>query len=82
MKSLLQQLTELDSSPNPHRRGRLFESFVAQILEEEGYSVSINPKAAPPRQTDLFAIREEQSFLIEAKWLRKPTHVGQLSSVR
>lgn len=71
MKNLPQQLAELDKLRNPHRLGALFEPFVAQILEEEGYSVSRNPKTAQPRQTDLVAIREEQTFLIEAKWLRK-----------
>jgi hypothetical protein len=82
MKDLSEQLRDLDNARNPHRRGRLFEPFISQILEEEGYSVSFNPKSAPPRQTDLFALREEHSFLIEAKWLRKPAHVGHVSSVR
>jgi restriction endonuclease len=67
---------------NPHRRGRLFEPFVSQILEEEGYDVSFNPQSAPPRQTDLFASREGQSFLIDAKWFAKPIHVGHVSAVR
>ncbi len=82
MKDLLEQLSDLDNTRDPHRRGRRFEPFISQILEEEGYNVSFNPNSAPPRQTDLFALREEHSFLIEAKWLRKPTHVGQVSSVR
>jgi len=82
MKDLSEQLSDLDNTRNPHRRGHLFEPFISQFLEEEGYSVSFNPKSAPPRQTDLFALREEHSFLIEAKWLRKPAHVGHVSSVR
>lgn len=82
MKSLYQRLRELDDMRNPHRRGRLFEPFISQILEEEGFNVSLNPKSATPRQTDLFASREGQSFLVDAKWLRNPAHVGHVSAVR
>ena len=62
--SLAEELAELDRERNPHRRGRRFEAFLANLLEEEGYQVISNPKVAQPRQSDLIAEREGTFFLV------------------
>jgi hypothetical protein len=80
--TLKQELDSLDHVKDPHRRGRLFETFLAHVLEEDGFEVSFNPKSAIPRQTDLSAKRDQLYFLVEAKWLRKTVHIGQVSAVR
>jgi hypothetical protein len=80
--TLKQELHSLEKVKSPHRRGRLFESFLARLLEEDGFKVNSNPKAATPRQTDLSASRDQLYFLIEAKWMRKSVHVGYVSAVR
>jgi Holliday junction resolvase len=36
-------------------RGREFEAEVAKFLHAAGFDVTINAKAAKPRQTDIFA---------------------------
>lgn len=80
--SLKEDLDDLDRDTNPHRRGKRFEIFLANMLQEEGFKVTFNPKAAAPRQTDLSARREQLCFLVEAKWLRRSVHIGQISAVR
>jgi Restriction endonuclease len=80
--NLQEELERLELIKSPHRRGRLFETFLAQMLEEEGFNVTTNPKAATPRQTDLSAERESIFFLIEAKWLKKPATSDSVSGMR
>jgi hypothetical protein len=76
-----QELKELDRL-KPHVRGRRFESFIAAMLEEEGFEVTCNPKAATPRQTDLCAKLDQWFFIVEAKWHKRPLDVGHISDVR
>ena len=80
--NLQQKLEDLERHANPHRRGLLFQVFVTDLLEEEGFSVNVNPKIATPRQTDLLARRDKLFFLIEAKWIRKRVDVGHIASVQ
>jgi hypothetical protein len=80
--NLKQKLEDLERAKSPHRRGLLFEAFLAEMLEEESFAVSSDPKIAKPRQTDLYAERDDLSFLIEAKWWRNPIHTGHISAVR
>jgi hypothetical protein len=79
--SLERELNELDRTKNRSKRGPLFESFLANLLEAQGFDVTINPKTAKPRQTDLCAQLEDLFFIIEAKWQRKPLHIGDVSAV-
>lgn len=79
--NLQQELDELDRSEHHHKRGTLFEQFAAHLLEEHDFEVSLNPKAAPSRQTDLCAQSDGLFFIIEAKWRNKLLHVGDISPV-
>ncbi|HXC43831.1 MAG TPA: restriction endonuclease [Candidatus Dormibacteraeota bacterium] len=75
-------LNSLDQLKDRHERGSKFEEFVTQILEEEGFDVTFDPKVAKPRQTDLYAQRDELFFIVETKWQRKPLDVGHIDDVR
>jgi len=80
--SLEQELNELDRTENRHKRGTRFELFIAHLLEEQGFDVTINPQSARPRQTDLCAKHHEVFFIVEAKWKKKSLHTGDVSAVR
>jgi hypothetical protein len=80
--SLQSELDELDRFGDPHERGLQFESFVARMLEAEGFDVTRDPRIATPRQTDLCARRDELFFIIETKWQRDALHPGEISDVR
>jgi hypothetical protein len=77
-----QELNDLYRMREVFKRGRLFEQFIARLLEGQGFDVTINPKTAKPRQTDLCASRDGVFFIIEAKWQKKPVHVGGVSSAQ
>ncbi|MHB8659320.1 MAG: restriction endonuclease [Solirubrobacteraceae bacterium] len=62
------KLDELEESHNPHLRGGAFEQVVAEIFTRAGFDVVIDPEAAAPRQTDLYASDRREGYLIEAKW--------------
>jgi hypothetical protein len=80
--NLSEDLNDLEREDDPHRRGKRFETFLAQMLEREGFDVTHNPKSAQPLQTDLMARREQTFFIIEAKWTKKRIDVGVISSVQ
>jgi hypothetical protein len=64
------------------KRGVLFEQFIAHLLEEQGFVVTINPKTAKPRQTDLCARLDELFFIVEAKWQKKRVQLDDVESVQ
>jgi hypothetical protein len=80
--SIKEELQELESFRNAHKRGHRFEAFSARLLEEDGFDVFTNPKSASPRQTDLSARSDHTYFIVEAKWLRRPIDIGHISAVR
>ena len=53
---------------NARRRGREFELIVGELFDRAGFNVHKNPGAARPRQTDLYATRGSEEYLIECKW--------------
>jgi hypothetical protein len=62
--------------------GRDFETEAAKLFTETGFQVATNPAVARPRQTDLFAIRDELQLLIEAKNRKKKVDVGDVDAMR
>jgi hypothetical protein len=46
--TLKEELANLERIEDPHRRGGLFETFLARLLEEDGFKVNSNPKVATP----------------------------------
>lgn len=47
-----------------------------RLFERAHYTVVRNPGAALPRQTDLYARRGDEEFLIEVKWRKRPADSG------
>ncbi len=80
--SLGQELDDLYRMKESRKRGRLFEQFVAHLLEEQGFDVTVNPRTAKPRQTDLCAKDDGLFFIIEAKWQKTPVHVGSVAATQ
>lgn len=69
-------------STDPHSRGRGFETIVAEIFDRAGFDVVTNPGAARPRQTDVYASRGSETYLIEAKWRTSPVGSNDVDDVR
>jgi hypothetical protein len=80
--TLKEELQDLERIQNPRVRGKRFETFLAHLLREDGFTVDENPQTAPPHQTDLSAGREHLYFLVEAKWHRRTAHLSHISGVR
>lgn len=63
-------------------RGYEFEAEIAKLLRASGFDVTPNAKTAKPRQTDLFAVDDEMSLLIEAKNRKHKIDVSDIDSLR
>src|SRR5574341_583088 len=82
MHDLRQQFEDVSVIENKKHRGRKFEEFLEALFKQEGFDVSRNPKVAKPRQTDLFAVYDQLSILIEAKWQQKEIDVSDIDDIR
>jgi Restriction endonuclease len=80
--NLSEELDELRAEKEPHLRGKKFETFIAHLLEDEGFDVTYDAKSASPRQTDLSARKESVFFIVEVKWTRRGAGIDVASSVR
>ena len=69
-------------SNQPHKRGRHFEKVVAEIFDRGGFDVVTNPQAAHPRQTDVYASRGAENYLIEAKWRSAVVGCSDIDDIR
>jgi hypothetical protein len=63
-------------------RGREFEAEVAKFLSAASFDVTMNAKAARPRQTDLFAKGDGIDLLIEAKNQKRNIDVSDIDAIR
>lgn len=80
--SLQDEWDGLEREKDSGKRGRRFEIFLVHLLERESFRVTHNPQTARPRQTDLVARRDQTYFLVEAKWTRRKTGIGDIAQVR
>lgn len=71
-----------EESASPHGRGRDFEKIVAEIFDRAGFDVVIDPGAARPRQTDVYASRGSDAYLIETKWQSSPAGSPDVDEMR
>lgn len=78
--SFIDQLERIKPLPTPER-GYAFERFIEDVFKKEHFSVTHNSPVAKPRQVDLFATRHNESYLIEAKWKKRPSDVGDIDSL-
>jgi Holliday junction resolvase len=63
-------------------RGREFEAEVAKFLHAAGFDVTMNAKAAKPRQTDLFAKGDNLDLLVEVKNQKRDLDVSDIDALR
>jgi hypothetical protein len=80
LRARLEALRGVSSSP--HRRGRDFEKIVAEIFARAGFDVVVDPGAARPRQTDVYASRGSDAYLIETKWQINPAGSPDVDEMR
>ncbi|MFL6120228.1 restriction endonuclease [Actinophytocola sp.] len=66
----------------PTRRGRALEHFVAALFRQDHFSVRQDAGAARPRQTDVFASRTTETYLVECKWQTDKADIGDIDSLR
>jgi hypothetical protein len=69
-------------SVDRHARGRQFEQVVAELFDRAGFDVVANPGAARPRQTDIYATRHGEAYLIEVKWRDAPLGASDIDDLR
>ena len=63
-------------------RGRKFERFVADLFRQRHFDVRVNAGIAQPRQTDIFAIKVSEQYLIECKWQQRHVDIDDIDSLR
>lgn len=63
-------------------RWREFEIEVAGFFQRAGFRVEMNPKAARPRQTDVYAYDDKLRLLVEVKDRKRPIDIGDVDAVR
>ncbi|MEV4666070.1 restriction endonuclease [Micromonospora echinofusca] len=75
-------LYALEVMADKAKRGRLFESLVADLFRANHFDVRLNAGAARPRQTDLLATRVSETYLIECKWRSARADIDAIDSLR
>lgn len=63
-------------------RGFKFQEALRRMLIISRFEVVSNPGVARPRQTDLFASRDDRDYLIEAKWQSKAITSADVDDLR
>jgi hypothetical protein len=72
---------DLESHPNPQKRGQEFERLIQRLFRLSGYDAERNPAIARPRQTDLLARYGDDLFLLEAKWENDPSNISVIDGL-
>src|SRR5579875_474220 len=78
---LAAELERLKKLSNPQRRGYDFQQLIGSMFVAEHFMVERKPRAARPRQVDVFATRGDVSYLIETKWQKAPADVSDIDDV-
>jgi restriction endonuclease len=78
---LFKEFERLKKLRNAQRRGYEFQSFVGSMLGARHFKVENKPRAARPRQVDLFASRGELIYLIETKWRQDKANIDDIDSL-
>ena len=80
--SVQQKFEEISQIRDAQSRGFKFQEMLRTLLEESRFEVIVNPAMARPRQTDLFACRDEKDYLIEAKWQKRKISSADIDALR
>ncbi|MEV6621273.1 restriction endonuclease [Amycolatopsis sp. NPDC051106] len=83
MKSDLEaRLEALEKLDDPAKRGRDLERLAAEMFRHHHFDVSRSPGTARPRQTDVLATRDGETYLIECKWRNARADIDDIDSLR
>jgi hypothetical protein len=80
--SLGEHFEAVKSVDCPAKRGRDFEDALIRLLESSGFEPTKNPRAAAPRQTDVYASFDKADYLVEARWQHSAADVADLDGMR
>ena len=78
---LLQEYERLRDHTNAQKRGYDLQGLVGRILGGYHFKVETKPRAASPRQVDLFAKRGDTIYLIETKWRKDKANINDVDSL-
>ena len=81
-RSLIERFEQLKRRRAPQRRWASFEKLISEVLTRDGFKVTLNAGAAKPRQTDLFAMSNNLSLVVEVKWQTRKLDVADIASMR
>jgi len=81
-RDLLREFEALLDSRQKHQRGRDFEKLLVKLLHRDGFVARLNAGVAKPRQTDIYAKRFHEEYIIEAKWHDAPIDVSDKDSLK
>jgi hypothetical protein len=80
-QTLEREFERVEQQPNAQVKGRMFEDVVRKLFERSRFQVQRNAGAGTPRQTDLFARRGDEEYLIEVKWRKTPADIADLDNL-
>jgi hypothetical protein len=75
-------LRSLEGMADKAKRGRRFESLVADLFRANHFDVRLNAGVARPRQTDLLATKIAEVYLIECKWRSVKADIADIDGLR
>jgi hypothetical protein len=78
---LLREYERLRDHTSPQRRGYDLQALVGSVLGRSHFKVETKPRAARPRQVDLFASRGDTVYLIETKWRKDKADIDDVDSL-
>lgn len=78
---VVRELQRLKWIENSQRRGYEFQDFVGGLFKQRHFRVILSPGTARPRQTDLLAIRGDESYLVEVKWRKSKANINDVDSL-
>ncbi|MEU7864401.1 restriction endonuclease [Nonomuraea sp. NPDC049141] len=81
-RGLLQEFRAITSIKRPAQRGYALERFMVDLFRAHHFQTTPNAGAAKPRQVDLFATRDAESYLIETKWRSDKLDISDIDGLR
>lgn len=80
--SLLMEFEDLTRSLDAQGRARALEVLVEDLFRQNHFTVTRNAGSAQPRQTDVFAWRDRDEYLVEVKWRKSPAGTPDIVELR
>ena len=82
MSSLSRKLEKLSRMRDHAQRGKELERLVRDVFEVNGAVAAVNSRAAKPRQTDIYAVWDSLSIIVEVKWRKTKAGSNDIRELR